>query len=283
MSKINEQIERLRELIRKCYATVAGKNGTVPEVGERTMSNLPAAIESVPSPVKVKVTSFTISNSCINEDGIWEGQRMIDTTFVTSLNGTFDYLSALKYFNGEGWDVSNVTNLTNTFSFDDNLEEVIVKNWNTSKVTTLEGTFRNSNKLITIDCSGWDTSKVTNFSLTFLHCPVRRLDLRSWDCSSAKKQSYFAFRFNNALTSIVNGLSVEEVVNNNVTALKNLKISIPLTASEAPLDRASLRAIINGLADLTGETTQTIQLSTNKSKLTEEDIAIATSKNWSIA
>lgn len=47
MSKINEQIERLRELVRKCYATVAGKNGTVPEVGERTMANLPATISKL--------------------------------------------------------------------------------------------------------------------------------------------------------------------------------------------------------------------------------------------
>lgn len=44
---LNEQIERLKELVRKCYATVAGKNGTVPEVGERTMENLPASINSI--------------------------------------------------------------------------------------------------------------------------------------------------------------------------------------------------------------------------------------------
>lgn len=44
---LNEQIERLRELVRKCYGAVAGKNGTVPEVGERNMENLPAAIGSV--------------------------------------------------------------------------------------------------------------------------------------------------------------------------------------------------------------------------------------------
>ena len=48
MSKINEQIERLRELVRKCYGAVAGKKGTIPNVGERTMSNLAAAIESIP-------------------------------------------------------------------------------------------------------------------------------------------------------------------------------------------------------------------------------------------
>lgn len=48
MSKINEQIERLRELVRECYGAVAGKKGTIPNVGERTISNLGAAIESIP-------------------------------------------------------------------------------------------------------------------------------------------------------------------------------------------------------------------------------------------
>lgn len=51
MSKINEQIERLRELVRKCYSAVAWKNGTIPNVGERTVSNLGAAIESIPEPL----------------------------------------------------------------------------------------------------------------------------------------------------------------------------------------------------------------------------------------
>lgn len=46
---LNEQIERLRTLVRKCYGAVAGKNGTVPEVGERNMENLPAAIGSIGS------------------------------------------------------------------------------------------------------------------------------------------------------------------------------------------------------------------------------------------
>ena len=59
-----------------------------------------------------------------------------------------------------------------------------------------------------------------------------------------------------------------------------LKISLKL--SETALDRASLRAIINGLAEV--ETTQTLTLgATLMAKLTEEDIAIATAKNWTIA
>ena len=47
MSKINEQIERLRGLIRKCYGAVATKLGDVPSPEDRTMENLPTAISSI--------------------------------------------------------------------------------------------------------------------------------------------------------------------------------------------------------------------------------------------
>ena len=42
-----EKIARLRELVRNAYNAIANKGGSVPEVGERTMSNLPAAISSI--------------------------------------------------------------------------------------------------------------------------------------------------------------------------------------------------------------------------------------------
>ena len=54
-----EKIARLRELVRNAYNAIADKGGSVPEVGERTMSNLPAAIESVPSPSTEGWEGFT--------------------------------------------------------------------------------------------------------------------------------------------------------------------------------------------------------------------------------
>lgn len=58
MRTINEQIERLRELIRKCYGAVVGKNGTVPEVGERNMENLPQSINTIPVLVEKNDVNF---------------------------------------------------------------------------------------------------------------------------------------------------------------------------------------------------------------------------------
>ena len=66
------------------------------------------------------------------------------------------------------------------------------------------------------------------------------------------------------------------------SALRGAKVA--LSVSNSPLDKASLLAIINGLADLTGKTQHTLSLgSSNKAKLTADEITIATNKNWKIA
>ena len=69
-------------------------------------------------------------------------------------------------------------------------------------------------------------------------------------------------------------------------AFKGLKVNISIGGIYYAdnLDRASIRAVINGLADLTGQTAQTLTLgATLMAKLTEEDIAIAVNKNWTLS
>jgi hypothetical protein len=83
------------------------------------------------------------------------------------------------------------------------------------------------------------------------------------------------------LQTLIGNRTIDDVLANNIGALNGLKVNISL--SKTILDRASLRAVINGLADLTGKTQQTLTIdATLLAKLTEEDIAIATNKNWTI-
>lgn len=49
MKTLNEQIERVKELLRKCYGVVVSKGGEIPEAGERNMENLPNAIDGIKS------------------------------------------------------------------------------------------------------------------------------------------------------------------------------------------------------------------------------------------
>lgn len=48
MKTLNDQIQRLRDVLVTCYNTIKRKGGTIPVVGERNMSNLPAAVLSIP-------------------------------------------------------------------------------------------------------------------------------------------------------------------------------------------------------------------------------------------
>ena len=123
-------------------------------------------------------------------------------------------------------------------------------------MTNMESMFRWCQQLQTLDVSSWDVSSVTSMNGMFSEC--------------------------SQLQTLIGNRTIDDVLaNNNISALNGLKVALSLIYTI--LDRASLRAVINGLADLTGQTTQTLTLhSTLMEKLTEEDIAIATNKNWTI-
>lgn len=285
MSKINEQIERLRELIRKCYATVAGKNGTVPEMGERNMENLPAAIAS---------THDTLEELTITQNGEYTPQEGVDGFSKVVTNVVPSRLvksSTLKvtndcivngYWAGELVDVSKVTNMSNMFLSCSQLQSLNVSNWDVSGVTTMGYMFQGCSSLQTLDVSNWNVSKVTNTSYMFSICSqLHSLDVSNWDVSNVTTMVTMFYSCS-SLQSLIGNLTIDDVLANNIGALNGLKVALSL--NKTILDRASLRAVINGLADLTGQTAQTLTLgATLLAKLTEEDIAIATNKNWTIA
>lgn len=190
------------------------------------------------------------------------GAKHLDTSGFTELyqhygKGMFQNCKSLATLDVSGWDVGNVT--------------------------TMWSTFYGCSSLTSLDVSGWDTSKVTNFWWTFYGCSkLTTLDMTGWDMSSATDTSY-TFGRCGALTTLIGSHTLEEVEAGTVTTMNGLKIGISLSASPK-LDRKSLLAVIKGLADLTGATSQTLTLgSTLKAKLTSDDIAIATGKNWAIA
>lgn len=285
MKILNEQIERLRELIRKCYGVVASKNGIVPEVGERNMENLPNAIGSIKSASeipKIKVSSFKVSNACINEEGIWEGESLIDTSECTILERLADYCNNLIRIDVSNWDTSKVTTLRYSFANCRNLEYFPCGNWDVGKCINFFGMFEIGNKLKTIDVSNWNMSSATDIGSMFRQCTyLQMLDLTKWNVDKVTNATS-TFSTCIKLQSIIGNRTIDDVLTNDIRALNGLKKS--LSVSYTILDRASIRATINGLADLTGQTAQTLTLgATLIAKLTEEDIAIATNKNWTIA
>lgn len=161
-----------------------------------------------------------------------------------------------------------------------------------------------------------DTSNGTNFEYMFQSCP----NLRTVPPIDTSKGTYFNNMFGScfALKTIPpidtsNGTSFSNMFNScrelisvptldvsKGTGFNNMfiycyqlqdisfvKESIHKTINFWTSDKLtdeSIQSIIDGLADLTGQTAQTLTFSsTVKNKLTEEQIASATSKNWNIA
>ena len=209
-------------------------------------------------PPKIKLLNLTttnniINNSCLNDEGMLDYDYLLDTTVMTEFN--FNSMTNLVKLRCSNWDTSALKTLYYFVRNCTSLVEVDVSNFNTSKVTNMGETFKGATKLKMVDVRNWDASNVTNSTYCFYQC--------------------------DSLTSIIGGATIEEVLENKISCMNGLKVSINLTKT-LKLDRASLRALINGLAEV--ETTQTLTLgATLRAKLTEEDIAIATAKNWTIA
>lgn len=111
--------------------------------------------------------------------------KIIDTTNVTSMAGTFFACKNLTSLDLSSWNTSNVVTLIEMFYLCNSLVSLNVSNWNTSKVTNIQSTFSGCNSLTSLDVSNWDVSKVNGFQTTFRFCSsLTSLDLTSWDVSS---------------------------------------------------------------------------------------------------
>ena len=178
---------------------------------------------------------------------------LLDTSVTTDIN--FNSMTDLVKLRCSNWDTSNLKTLSYFVRNCPSLVEVDVSNFNTSNVINISEAFRSSPKIAVLDLTKWDMSKVTNANYTFYGC--------------------------SGLSTLIGDTTLEEVLENNIGCLNGLSVTTQL--NQCPLlQRNSLRALINGLAEV--ETTQTLTLgATLMAKLTEEDIAIATNKNWTIS
>jgi surface protein len=242
-----------------------------------------------------------------------------DTRKVTSFHYWFRYGGIIERIIGK-LDVSAATNMDGMFWGTGNLQEIDVSDWRFNSLLKSAPQFYGCSNLTKLDVSKWNTENIENFSSAFTNigsayygdvnvnleldvsnfdmknatsiynmfgerpgCLV--LDFRKWEIPNVTNANGFlgfSSIHSPKLRSIIGDETIDNVLLNNTNALKGLKVNFYLI-SNTNLDRASLRAVINGLADLTGQTAQTLTLgATLMAKLTEEDIAIATNKNWTI-
>jgi len=352
MRTLDEQIQRLRNVLVTCYNAIERKGGTIPEVGERNMYNLPAAVRSIPQE-HTELTELTVTANgeylpadydadgfskvtaqvvpimrvmlpneikIPNEliiDGYWAGE-LVDTSQMTSMWQMFRGCSQLQSLDVSGWDVSKVTRTGLMFYGCSQLQNLDVSNWDTSNFVAVDSMFYQCYQLQTLNVSNWDTSSVTNMREMFVGCSqLQNIDVSNWDTSSVTDmwqmfrscsqlqnidvsnwnvnkvtRTVLMFDTCSKLQTLIGNRTINDVLMNNINALNGLKVALSL--NHTTIDTASILALVNGLADLTGQTAQTLTLgNTIGARLDTEQIAgvpakdylasKAGEKNWTIA
>lgn len=259
---------------------------------------------------KIKVSSFKVSNDCLNGT-IWEGEKLIDTSECTILQNTI-YNINITELDVSGWDVSNVNQFQSAIANCTALRKITglenwrpgvvdyctyflsqinlngyyldLRNWDMSNTYRLDYFGYKSN--IKFDLEGWDTQKVTTMSYFLSESTNTWANLVGMSAAGITVTNVYALT-KSSLTTVVGGYTINEVINNDLRVFDGIKYNLFLSPNyytRSNLTRPSLRAVINGLADLTGKTSQKLTIgNVAKSRLTTEDIAVATSKNWTIA
>lgn len=224
--------------------------------------------------IKIKIR---LSNVSVNSEFDVLGYSGTEEPINTYLNYSKDIV--------RNWDADQV--LMNRFRGDKNL--VFCPLVDTSKADNMTAMFSGCVNLIQVPLL--DTSNVVHFDDMFYNCynlvtvpqfettNLYSASLMFGGCSKLVSVPLMDFGKAEQLRSMLLGCS--ELV--ELGGFANLAVNLDLSSSRK-LTADSLMNVINEAADLsdTGGTS-TLTLGTNISKLTEEQIAIATSKGWTIA
>jgi surface protein len=215
-------------------------------------------------------------------------------TNLTTLYSAMSSCSKLKTVNLSGWKPKNPVNLYRLFFYTTKLERFILDNASIS-VSSLEDTFYGCNYLTSegFDPTKLTTANCTRMNRTFLGChAITSMDLSSWDlgkCTTVSEmfgacRELTSVKFNQGANSITNAeLMFRDCP--KLTYLEPPMLDKVTTAtfdlSSCPLDVDSAVRVMNNLG--TSTSSQVLKFSaTTLASLSEEQIAIATNKGWTV-
>lgn len=246
----------------------------------------------------------TSANNLYNSDTKLVYAPAIDTSNVTNMFGMYKRCTNLKVVPKLNTD--KVTKMGDMFSGCTFLTKLDLSNWNTSKVTDMSNMFASCQNLIEI--GNLDTSSATTIHRMFFDCKslitVPKISLKSMVSTSFSSITSKGAYFLNGATSVTTFggfVDCEHITvwggadtTNPFSSLTNLTniqemgvIKSGFNLSKCTkLTVESLMVVINALYDYAteGSTTQTIILgSTNLNKLSDAQIAVGTSKGWTLS
>ena len=201
---------------------------------------------------------------------------------------SFESASSLETLDISNWDTSNIKVFASLFYNCSKLATIDVSSFNTSIGYNFSNMFRNCSKLTNPDLSGFDMSSATTISRMFYSCGVIDLDLSNWDLSKVTELSelFYCTKLINLQFAYNLGKGYKQKTSN----YSNYKLDL---SKSTLLTHDSLMSVINNLYDLNltydvanGGTLYTQQLvlgADNLAKLSEEELAVATSKGWTVS
>ena len=254
------------------------------------------------------ITGSSIDSLCMN----WSMKyipKIITNSTKTDLTNLYRNASKVTSIDISGIDFSSVTTIGGMFRGCTSLQTIDFTGCNIENVNEFSGAFREDNNLTTITggndvnatqlsymCYGCTNLTTFNLNLkgtptaianTFGQCTnLENLDLHNLDFSSitgadvSNNVSTF-FSSSNNLKNLVFPKNLGVGYSASLTA--NVSTATITLNNATQLTHDSLMSIINSVADLTGKNQQTINLgATNLAKLSVDEIAIATDKNWRV-
>ena len=253
------------------------------------------------------------------------GIDSLDTSNITTMSGMFEgclvfsQFDKLKSFNTskvknmehmfaickkinnldfvKNWDVSNVENFCGIFCTC-NFSSGDFSSWNVSKASNFRDIFSWNYGLESLDLSSWDVSNVTTMRYLFNGCKnLKWLDLSNWNTPKAKDLWDCPFRECHRLNTLIGDHTLQDVENGLRTFIL---LNNTFLISSSPLRFSSILALVNGFADMTGKTAETLTISASSyNKMYNDDdtmpsadviaerqariAAICAAKNWNFA
>ena len=180
------------------------------------------------------------------------------------MSGMFYNCSSLTSLDVSGFDTLKVANMSNMFYSCSSLTSLDVSRWVTSSVTNMSNMFQNCSSLTYLYVSDWKTPKLVAMDYIFSGCSkLISLDLRGFDTSKAARL-WGPFNACYSLSSI-----------------KWTKWTRTTGLNDTVLTSECLKDLIKNLARVVSEESLILN-KTQLGYLTEEDIATATNKGWTL-
>lgn len=228
--------------------------------------------------VKVGGSTLELRVKMLNNNDISRCLKYNDTQNATSTIGMFALQSDISVF--PALNTSNVIAMSYMFCdcFYNGGTPPLLNTENVESITCMFGKYMEPtlayNKMTSIPL--YDFRKVKEAYNLFYNCKllesIPALNFESFDTNNNN------FNINGVNYGWITGCSRLREIH-----IVDIHYSINITASTA-FTREALNEIIGNLRDMTGSTAKTLTMgSTNLAKLTTDDIAVATAKNWTIA